>query len=128
MPVSWYQIPSTIRCFILGFLICAFLASQGHAEIGIPFFFGLAILGVLADAVKYGWRLFWDFTQQCGYCGARVSPLSRARVLSDDLKYKKYWFCSPRCYLEFSRRFHATERKQINILSEGEPLIKFPKE
>ena len=126
--MNWYQIPSTIRCFILGFLICAFLSSQGHAEIGIPFFFGLFILGIVVDVVMWGWRTFWAFTQTCGFCGIRVSPMTRARVLSDDLKHGKYWFCSPKCYMEFSRRFHATERKQITVLNDGEPFIKFPTE
>lgn len=115
--MSWYQIPSTIRCFILGFLVCAFLASQGHAEIGIPFFFGLFILGILVDAVRYGWRVWLTWTSECSYCSKRVSPLTRNRLLSTELSKSGHWFCSPRCYMEFSRRFKA-EGKLFNFLFE----------
>jgi hypothetical protein len=47
--------------------------------------------------------------------------------LSKELQDGKFWFCSPRCLTEWHRR-HFSERKQLNILSEGEPFIKFPKE
>ena len=113
--------------FLIGFAFGCLLSYLGHPRIGaamIPVFF---FSGLLGDFAQMGWRVYWRWTQECAWCGKRVSPLTRNRVLSNDLKHGKFWFCSPRCLTEWHRR-HFSERKQFNFLTEGGPLIKFPKE
>ena len=114
--------------FLIGFLIACIFSYHGHAGTGVTAMLICFFIGVIVDIAQMVWRVYWRFTQTCGYCGQRVSPMTRARVLSDDLKHRKYWFCSPKCYMEFSRRFHVKDNKQVTILNDGEPFIKFPKE
>ena len=114
--------------FLIGFAIACVFSYHGHAGTGVTAMLICFFIGVIGDIAQMIFRIFWRWTAECSYCSRRVSPLTRNRFLSTDLSKSGHWFCSPKCYLEFHRRFHTTERKQINILSEGEPLIKFPKE
>lgn len=103
--------------FLIGFAIGCLFSYHGHAKTGVSALLICFFLGVIGDIAQIGWRLYWRWTQECGFCGKRVSPLTRAKVLSNDLEGSKYWFCSPRCYMEFSRRFKA-EGKLFNFLFE----------
>lgn len=113
--------------FLIGFAIACVLSYSGDAKLGVTVTVIFFFLGVIGDIAQIGWRVFWTWTQECAWCGKRVSPLTRNRVLSKELKDGKFWFCSPRCLTEWHRR-HFTERKQINILGEGEPIIKMSRE
>ena len=113
--------------FLIGFAIACIFSYYGHAGTGVTALLICFFIGVIGDIAQIIWRFFWKWTQECGWCGKRVSPLTRNRVISRELQDGKFWFCSPKCLTEWHRR-HFSERKQINILSEGEPFIKFPKE
>lgn len=118
--MSWWHLPSSIRATILGFLTGAFLASQGHSGLGMLVFIAGSLFGVLADAVKYGWKLYWTWTRECAWCGRRVSPLTRNKLFTNELRGSENWYCSPRCYTEWHRR-HYQDRRQFNLVNEGNP-------
>jgi hypothetical protein len=125
--MSWWQIPSSVRTVLLGFLIGAFLASQGHAGLGAAFFIGLSCIGLIADGIRHGWRLYWNLTLECAWCRARINRFfARNKLVSRELHGQEHWYCSPRCYTEWHRR-HYTERKQFNLLNEGGPLVQVGK-
>ncbi len=122
MPNRRIGLPYCAVGAIGGFIFACFFSYGGHPKAGILLVPVFIFLGLCADLTFFGWRVYWTWTQECAWCGRRVHPLTRNRYLSNDLKNSKHWFCGPRCYLEFDRRYR-TERKQINILNEGGPLI-----
>ena len=124
--MSWWQIPSSVRAITLAFLIGAFLASQGHPGVGAAFFVGLSLVGILVDGARYGWKLYWTWTRECAWCSKRISPLTRNKIGTRELRGTENWYCSPRCYTEWHRR-HYTERKQFNLLNEGGPIVSIGK-
>ena len=123
LPMSWWQLPSSVRTALLGVLIGAFLASQGHAGLGAAFFIGLSFIGLIADGIRYGWKLWWYSTLECSWCFRRVTKwFTRNKLVSRELLGQEHWYCSPRCYTEWHRR-HYQHRTQFNLLNEGGPLV-----
>ena len=120
--MSWYEIPSSTRGALIGFGAGALLASVGKLELGVFALFAFSIIGLLGDAVRYGWKLYSIWTRECAWCSRRITPLTRNRLLSRDIKGSEHWYCSPRCYTEWHRR-HYTDRKLFNVLNEGSPLV-----
>ena len=117
--MDWHKLPFSVRAGILGLgvgLLLGWLTQSGLvATIAIWVCF---VLGLIADGVK----LWFVWTRECAWCGKRVSPLTRNKLLTRELQGSENWYCSPRCYTEWHRRHHQ-DRKQFNLLNEGNPLV-----
>ena len=120
--MSWYELPSSVRGISLGVCCALWFGFLKQPGMGLIAFFGASTIGIVADAVKYGWRLYWTWTRECAWCGKRITPLTRNKISSDEIKGQEHWYCSPRCYTEWHRR-HYTDRKLFNVLNEGSPLV-----
>jgi len=120
--MSWYEIPSSARGAIIGFCVGLFLSSLNQPGLGVTAFVAFSLIGIVADAIRYGWKFYLIWTRECAWCSRRITPFTRNRLLSRDIKGSKHWYCSPRCYTEWHRR-HYTDRKLFNVLNEGSPLV-----
>lgn len=117
--MDWYELPATARGSVLGLCLGLFVGLLSGNP--VPFILMIALCvaaGLIVDFV----RLWFIWTRECAWCGKRISPLTRNKLLTRELQGSENWYCSPRCYTEWHRR-HYQDRKQINLLNEGNPLI-----
>ena len=120
--MSWYELPAFVRCIVIGFGLALLFSWLGSVSAGIAVLWLCTVVGAVVDGVRLSWKLYWIWTRECAWCSRRITPLTRNKLLSRELKGSENWHCSPRCYTEWHRR-HYTERKQFNLLNEGSPLI-----
>ena len=121
--MDWRELPASARGVVLGVglgLWVGWLTQAAGPALAV-----LCVciaLGLLVDGVRLSWKLYWTWTRECAWCSRRITPLTRNKLLTKELKSSENWYCSPRCYTEWHRRHHQ-ERKQINLLNEGNPLV-----
>lgn len=118
-PMDWHELPFFARAGILGLGIGLFLGWLTQSAMVFTFAASLVfLLGLLADGI----RIWFVWTRECAWCGKRISPFTRNKLLNRELEGSEHWYCSPRCLTEWHRR-HFQDRKQFNLLSEGNPLV-----
>ena len=122
--MDWHELPFSARAGILGLGVGVFLGWLTQSgPIAVIATWLCFLIGLVADAARYGWKLYWALTLECSWCRARINRFfTRNKLVSRELHGQEHWYCSPRCYTEWHRRHHQ-DRKQINLLNEGNPLV-----
>lgn len=125
--MDWRELPASARGVVLGVGLALFIGwltrTAGPALVVL---YVCTTLGLLVDGVRISWRLYWTWTRECAWDGKRISPFTRNKLVSRELLGQEHWYCSPRCYTEWHRR-HYQDRKQFNLLNEGNPLVSISK-
>lgn len=126
--MDWHELPSSVRGVVLGVGLALFIGwltqAAGPALVAL---YVCTALGLLIDGVRLSWRLYWSLTLECSWCRTRINRyFARNKLLTRELHGQEHWYCSPRCYTEWHRR-HYQDRKQLNLLNEGNPLITISK-
>jgi len=121
--MDWHELPSSARGVVLGVGLALFIGWLTQAAgPALVVLYSCTALGLLVDGV----RLWFVWTRVCAWCATRISPFTRNRFFTPEIK-PGFWFCSLRCYTEWHRRFHV-ERKMLNVQFEGNPFENVPSE
>lgn len=121
--MDWHELPFSVRAGILGLGVGMLLGWLTQSGLVCAIATWLCfLLGLAADGI----RLWFVWTRVCAWCATRISPWTRNRFFTPEIK-PGFWFCSLRCYTEWHRRFHV-ERKMLNVQFEGNPFENAPSE